>query len=228
MLDIRNRAVALNGHAITWSGQPGVSQFDTAFIRCRCARSGDVSRKHGRHARLNTTAEDPATTRSRRADWDDEAFWSRARLHGQCSRRCRQPHSVLVHRMCSSQGNTNAAGNSCSRLTLRRGRRRRQLFVRRINFAGSRKTTTESPCAFSARAIPAPSCKRLFRYSEGRHAICSSGSHWVLARRLLPRCAPAHRHCPPPADHAVSSKSSPTSCSSSTTRVQMASPLHAG
>jgi len=51
-------------------------------------------------------------------DWDDQTFWS------QCSGCTVSAADVagnqvqwVVHRMCSSQGNVNAAGNSCSLLT---------------------------------------------------------------------------------------------------------------
>jgi len=51
-------------------------------------------------------------------DWDDETFWS------QCAGCTVSAADVagnqvqwVVHRMCSTQGNANAAGNSCSLLT---------------------------------------------------------------------------------------------------------------
>lgn len=68
---------------------------------------------------LNTTAEDNGYYAVlAEPDWDDEAFWAQcaactvAAPDGAGNR-----IQYVVHRMCSSQGNVNAAGNSCSLLT---------------------------------------------------------------------------------------------------------------
>jgi len=69
-------------------------------------------------ARLNTTAVvDGYFAEVAEPNWDDETFWS------QCAGCTVSAADVagnrvqwVVHRMCSSQGNPNAAGNSCSRI----------------------------------------------------------------------------------------------------------------
>lgn len=51
-------------------------------------------------------------------DWDDETFWSQcAGCTVSASDGAGNRVQWVVHRMCSTQGNTNAAGNSCSLLT---------------------------------------------------------------------------------------------------------------
>lgn len=51
-------------------------------------------------------------------DWDDETFWSQcAGCTVSAADDAGNRVQYVVHRMCSSEGNTNSAGNSCSLLT---------------------------------------------------------------------------------------------------------------
>ncbi len=70
-------------------------------------------------ARLNTTAEDDGYYAVlAEPNWDDETFWSQcAGCTVSAADGAGNRIQYVVHRMCSSQGNTNAAGNSCSLLT---------------------------------------------------------------------------------------------------------------
>ena len=86
-------------------------------------------------ARLNTTdVDDGYYAVVAEPDWDDETFWSQcAACTVSAADNAGNRVQYVVHRMCSTQGNTNSAGNSCSTLThnshcrqwrqLRRGRR---------------------------------------------------------------------------------------------------------
>ncbi len=69
--------------------------------------------------RLNTTAiDDGYYAMLAEPNWDDEAFWSQC---GGCTVSAADAAGnriqYVVHRMCSNQGNPNAAGNSCSTLS---------------------------------------------------------------------------------------------------------------
>ena len=69
--------------------------------------------------RLNTTeVDDGYYAVVAEPDWDDETFWSQcAGCTVSASDNAGNRVQYVVHRMCSTQGNTNAAGNSCSVLT---------------------------------------------------------------------------------------------------------------
>lgn len=67
---------------------------------------------------LNTTAEDNGYYAVlAEPDWDDEAFWAQCAGCTVAADGAGNRVQYVVHRMCSTQGNTNAAGNSCSLLT---------------------------------------------------------------------------------------------------------------
>ena len=69
--------------------------------------------------RLNTTdVDDGYYAVIAEPDWDDETFWSQcAGCTVSAADNAGNRVQYVVHRMCSTQGNTNAAGNSCSVLT---------------------------------------------------------------------------------------------------------------
>ena len=69
--------------------------------------------------RLNTTVvSDGYYAVVAEPDWDDETFWSQcAGCTVSASDGAGNRVTWVVHRMCSTQGNPNAAGNSCSLLT---------------------------------------------------------------------------------------------------------------
>ena len=69
--------------------------------------------------RLNTTDEDDGYYAVvAEPDWDDETFWSQcAGCTVSAADDAGNQVQYVVHRMCSTQGNPNATGNSCSLLT---------------------------------------------------------------------------------------------------------------
>ena len=70
-------------------------------------------------SRLNTTnVEDGYYAVVAEPDWDDETFWARcADCTVNAADGAGNRVQWVVHRMCSAQGNVNAANNSCSALT---------------------------------------------------------------------------------------------------------------
>lgn len=70
-------------------------------------------------ARLNTTdVDDGYYAVVAEPNWDDEAFWAQcAGCTVSAADNAGNRVQYVVHRMCSTQGNTNSAGNSCSLLT---------------------------------------------------------------------------------------------------------------